>query len=46
MTHVDRCCINLYDVLMSEDDTHVKVYAINYNILRIMSGMAALAYIN
>ena len=46
MTHVDRCSINLYDVLMSEDDTHVKVYAINYNILRIMSGMAALAYIN
>jgi hypothetical protein len=46
MTHVDRCTLNLYDVKLGAEPTHIKVYAINYNILRVMSGMAALAYIN
>jgi len=48
MTHVDRFIINLYDVKIPPDDggSHIKVYAINYNILRVMSGMAALAYVN
>jgi len=49
MTYVDRCTLNLYDVKFdstNDGPTHVKVYAINYNILRIMSGMAALAYNN
>ena len=46
MTHVDRCTLNLYDVQIDTEPSHIKVYAINYNILRVMSGMAALAYIN
>jgi hypothetical protein len=36
-----------YTVDESSDDTYdVRVYAVNYNILRIMSGMAGLAYSN
>jgi len=46
MTYVDKCNLNLYNVNIKYGSTHVKVYAINYNILRIMSGMAALAYNN
>ena len=35
------------DIDESTDKTYdVRVYAINYNILRIMSGMAGLAYSN
>ena len=46
MTYVDNCTLNLYGVINNDGPTHVKVYAINYNILRIMSGMAALAHVN
>ena len=37
-----------YDTIniSSEDPWNVRVYAVNYNILRIMSGMAGLAYSN
>ena len=46
MSNVNNCMLNFYNVNTgSQGDAHVKVYAINYNILRIMSGMAALAYI-
>jgi hypothetical protein len=37
------------DVAMNQDTDetwNVRVYAINYNVLRVMSGMAGLAYAN
>lgn len=41
--HVD----DIFGIAIGEDDAwNVRVYAVNYNILRIMSGMAGLAYSN
>jgi hypothetical protein len=37
----------VYDIVIGEDDPwNVRVYAVNYNILRVMSGMGGLAYSN
>jgi hypothetical protein len=43
MSRIDNATLNLKGV--STDNT-VKVYAVNYNVLRIMSGMGGLAYSN
>ena len=47
-SRVDSATLNLtFDgTLQSEGDRKIKVYATNYNVLRIMSGMAGLAYSN
>jgi hypothetical protein len=38
---------SVYDIDIGEDDPwNVRVYAVNYNILRVMSGMGGLAYSN
>jgi hypothetical protein len=43
MSRIDNATLNLKDV----DSTNtVKVFAVNYNVLRIMSGMGGLAYSN
>jgi hypothetical protein len=37
---------NLYQSLYLGDNTQFSIYAVNYNVLRVMSGMAGLAYSN
>jgi hypothetical protein len=45
--HADEEEEDILDITIGEDDAwNVRVYAVNYNILRIMSGMAGLAYSN
>jgi hypothetical protein len=43
MSRIDNATLNLQGV---DSDNTVKVYAINYNVLRVMSGMGGLAYSN
>jgi len=43
MSRIDNATLNLKGV---ETDNTVKVFAVNYNVLRIMSGMGGLAYSN
>jgi hypothetical protein len=44
MSRIDNATLNLQGV--ETNDNTVKVYAINYNVLRVMSGMGGLAYSN
>lgn len=43
MSRIDNATLNLANV---SGDNNVKVFAVNYNVLRIMSGMGGLAYSN
>lgn len=43
MSRIDNATLNLKEV---DTNNTVKVYAVNYNVLRIMSGMGGLAYSN
>jgi hypothetical protein len=38
--------LTLVPILHENMTRHVRVYAVNYNVLRVMSGMAGLAYSN
>jgi hypothetical protein len=44
MSRIDNATLNLTGIV--SDDNLVKVFAVNYNVLRIMSGMGGLAYSN
>lgn len=44
MSRIDNATLKL--VLASAVSTNIRIYAINYNVLRIMSGMGGLAYSN
>jgi len=43
MSRIDNATLNLKDV---DSANTVSIYAVNYNVLRIMSGMGGLAYSN
>jgi len=43
MSRIDNATLN---ITVTATDAVVKVYAVNYNVLRIMSGMGGLAYSN
>jgi hypothetical protein len=48
-SRIDNATLQLnlsYNMVKSEDTAKVRVYAVNYNVLRIMSGMGGLAYSN
>lgn len=57
-SRIDTACLNLwffefdndcyrgYGEIFLDTNNHVRVYAVNYNVLRIMSGMGGLAYSN
>lgn len=42
--HVQRASDNSITSMFQGSDTQVRVYAVNYNIFRVMNGMAGLAY--
>jgi hypothetical protein len=44
MSRIDNATLNLTGVTSA--DNNVKVFAVNYNVLRVMSGMGGLAYSN
>ena len=44
MSRIDNATLNLVGI--KQNDNNVKVFAVNYNVLRIMSGMGGLAYSN
>ena len=44
MSRIDNATLNLVGIKQNENN--VKVFAVNYNVLRIMSGMGGLAYSN
>ena len=44
MSRIDNATLNLVGIKQTENN--VKVFAVNYNVLRIMSGMGGLAYSN
>jgi hypothetical protein len=44
MSRIDNATLKLENI--SQRDNVVKVFAVNYNVLRIMSGMGGLAYSN
>ena len=44
MSRIDNATLNLVGI--KQTDNNVKVFAVNYNVLRIMSGMGGLAYSN
>ena len=47
MSRIDTAVLNLTTAGVSSTDTaKVKIYAVNYNVLRILSGMGGLAYSN
>ena len=49
MSRIDNATLQLVlsnDTIGGEDTARVAVYAVNYNVLRIMSGMGGLAYSN
>jgi Large eukaryotic DNA virus major capsid protein/Major capsid protein N-terminus len=47
MSRIDTATLNLeYDPLVTGDTGILNVYAVNYNVLRILSGMGGLAYSN
>jgi len=43
---LDDSCYRGYAEVFLDTDNHVRIYAVNYNVLRIMSGMGGLAYSN
>jgi len=45
MSRIDNATLNLEGINQGSSDT-VKVFAVNYNVLRVMSGMGGLAYSN
>jgi len=45
MSRIDNATLNLESINQGDSDT-VKVFAVNYNVLRVMSGMGGLAYSN
>jgi len=45
MSRIDNATLNLESINQGSSDT-VKVFAVNYNVLRVMSGMGGLAYSN
>ena len=46
-SRIDNAILNLDYAAVTNDEAMVlKVYAVNYNVLRIMSGMGGLAYSN
>jgi hypothetical protein len=47
MSRIDNATLQLTTTSEAvDDDAKVRVYATNYNVLRIMSGMGGLAYSN
>jgi hypothetical protein len=44
MSRIDNATLNLTDV--NANNLNLKVFAVNYNVLRVMSGMGGLAYSN
>jgi hypothetical protein len=47
MSRIDTATLNLdYDTVGAGDNATLNVYAVNYNVLRILSGMGGLAYSN
>jgi hypothetical protein len=46
-SRIDNASLNLtFSSTQATGDRNVKIYAVNYNVLRIMSGMGGLAYSN
>jgi hypothetical protein len=46
-SRIDNATLNVtYDAAFSQVDSSVNIYATNYNVLRVMSGMGGLAYSN
>ncbi len=45
-SRIDNATLNLTYNVSSVDDFNVSIFAVNYNVLRIMSGMAGVAYSN
>jgi hypothetical protein len=43
---LDDCIFRNFAEVFLDTDNHVRIYAVNYNVLRIMSGMGGLAYSN
>ena len=43
---LDQTMFRKYAEVFLDSDNHVRIYAVNYNVLRIMSGMGGLAYSN
>ena len=47
MSRIDNASLNLtFNTNQKANDRVIKIYAVNYNVLRIMSGMGGLAYSN
>jgi len=49
MSRIDNATLQLVlssETVMAERTAKVRVYATNYNVLRVMSGMGGLAYSN
>ena len=47
MSRIDTATLNIeYGEVLSGDTAFLNVYAVNYNVLRILSGMGGLAYSN
>jgi len=47
MSRIDNATLALtFDPSVSSGDNKISVYALNYNVLRIQSGMGGLAYAN
>ena len=46
-SRIDNASLNLtFNSNQRDGDRNIKIYAVNYNVLRIMSGMGGLAYSN
>jgi hypothetical protein len=46
MSRIDTANLNVSSEYSSANTKNLNVYAVNYNVLRIMSGMGGIAYSN
>jgi len=47
MSRIDNTTLSLsFNSAVSSGDNKISIYAVNYNVLRILSGMGGLAYSN
>ena len=47
MSRIDNTTLSLtFDSAVNTGDNKISIYAVNYNVLRILSGMGGLAYSN
>ena len=46
MSRIDTAVLNISSDIVAADNKNLNVYAVNYNVLRIMSGMGGIAYSN